>query len=144
MHRQVPRWAALVKDTQAMSTQLHSHLMEDTLYQAQMIRPFKFEMYNHTVMSRLVMATANKLLKFCPSTFHLQEHMHCSMPKIFFLICLQIVMETVVTLSTFRMMAGLWDQMENCCCGYILPTIHLFSIHHGLALLSLGVLLSLI
>ena len=41
----VARWATLSRGTLSQSTQLCSHQMEGTLYQAQVIRPFKFGMH---------------------------------------------------------------------------------------------------
>ena len=45
MHRQVARWEIPSKGTLIQSSQLHSHQMEGSLYQALMIVPSEFGMH---------------------------------------------------------------------------------------------------
>ena len=142
MHRQVARWETLFKGTQTGSSQLHSHQMEGTLCQAQMIWPFKFGMWYSQPAS--LVTSLSLAQNFHWSTSHLQMHMHCSMLRVFSLMCPQTLGGTVETWFIFRMMAGLWAQMKNCYYGYILPTTHLFAIHYGPILSSPRVMLNLI
>ena len=57
--------------------------------------------------------------------------MHWHILRVSLLICLRMWRKTVKTLCIFSMMAGLWVPMVNCCCGYLLPTIHLSVTLHG-------------